>query len=106
MTGSEIATFREGATIIASAIQAIVKVYRQNRTIALADLQLLRIDADKTATLALIQARGEIARANVDEIAKTARLINSLSEDDIAVQYAISQLEHLSWSLGRLLDDF
>ena len=106
MTGSEIATFREGATLIASAIQFIAKAYRQNRVIERAQLDLLRVDAEKTLRLALVQARGEIARANVDEIVKTARYIDSLPQNGIAFEYAIAQLERLSWKLGGLLDDF
>ena len=83
-----------------------MKVYRQNHVISRTELQLLRIDGGSAVARALIAARGEIARANIQEIADTVRLIDSLPPDSLAIQYAVDQLDHLSRSLRRLLDDF
>ena len=106
MTGSEVVAFRESATLIASAIQGVVQVYRQNRTVSRTRIDLLRVEGNRAIALALAAARGEIARANVQEIVDTARLIDALPPESIGVQFAIDQLEHLNRSLRRILDDF
>ena len=106
MTGSEIVAFREGASLVTAAVQGLVRVYRQNQTVSKSKIEILRIDADKAVVLARSHARGEIARANIQEIANTARLIDTLPAGSPAVQYAIDQLELLDLSLRGLLDDF
>ena len=106
LTGSEIVAFREGASLVTAAVQGLVHVYRQNQTVSKRKIEILRIDADKAVLLAWGHARGEIARANIQEIANTARLIDTLPTGSPAVQYAIEQLELLSLSLRGMLDDF
>jgi hypothetical protein len=106
LTGSEIVAFREGASLVATAVQVLVRVYRQNQTVSRTKVELLRIDADKAILVAWSHARGEIARANIEEIAATARLIGTLQPSSPALPYAMDQLELLSSSLRRQLDDF
>jgi hypothetical protein len=106
LTGSEIVTIRQGAALVSTVAQGVVRVYRLNRTIAKGDLELLRTYSEKTVALARISAVGEISRANLQEIIDTTAVIESLPPGSMAIPFAVDQLEHLHRSLRRILDDF
>ena len=106
MTGSEIVTFRQGVALAATAAQGIMRVYRENRTVAKGELRLLRVYSEKTVALAKINAVGDISRANMQEVIDTARIIEPLPPGSIALPFAMDQLEHLHRRLRRILDEF
>ena len=49
---------------------------------------------------------GEIARANIDEIAKTQEFIDRLQMDGAALDYAMTYMERLSDMLNINLEDY
>jgi hypothetical protein len=106
LTGSEIATVRQGTTLVVSAAQGIIAVYRANRTVSKRDLQLLRVYSEKTVALARINAAGELSQANLQQIIDTSRVIESLPPGSISLPFAMDQLEHLNRKLRSILDAF
>lgn len=106
MTGGEIVTFKQGASLVATAAQGVIKVYRANRTVNKHELQQLRTASERSVALARINAVGDLARANIQELADTARLIDSLPSGSVALPFAMDQLEHLNRSLRRIIDAF
>lgn len=106
MTGSEIATVKQGISLAATAAQGVIRIYRANRTVAKGDLQLLRVYSEKTVALARISAAGDISRAIMQEIIDTARIIEALPPGSVALGFTMDQLEHLHRRLRRVLDEF
>jgi len=106
LTGSEIATLKQGISLAAATAAGVVRVYRARSTIAKGDLQLLRVYSERAVALARVSAAGDIARATMQELIETSRLIESLPEGNIALPYAMDQLEHLHRSLTRIIDAF
>lgn len=106
MTGSELATYRATVALVTTAAQGIVSVYRQNHTISKTQLQLVRIEAEKAVGLQRVRALGDLSRANLRELIETSRLIESLNDYNPALPYCMDQLDQLSRSLRRIVDDF
>jgi hypothetical protein len=106
MTGSELAAYRASVSLVATTAQGIISIYRQNRTITKGQLELLRVEAERSVSLAKSRALGDIARANMYELIETARLIESLDAYNPALPYSMDQLEQLSRSLRRIVDGF
>ena len=106
MTGTELATYRATVALVTTAAQGIISVYRQNRTVSKHQLQLLRIEAEKAVALQRMRALGDLSRSSLRELIDTSRIIESLDDFNPALPYCMAQLDQLSRSLQRIIDDF
>ena len=104
MTGAEIVSVKQGITVTASTIAGVVQTLRAGNTLSRRDLELLRVYAEKTISLARVHAAGEIARAIMQEIIETSREVERLGP--AMYPYGISVLESLHYKLRGILDGF
>lgn len=106
MTGTEIVAFREGAVMVASALQAVVSTARQNRVVSRGQLEELRLHCDRALALSRMGAVAELSRESIRQIASTTREIESLRLAGAAERYAYEQLDQQHRMLRRIIDGF
>jgi len=104
LTGTEIVSLKQGISVTATTIAGVVQVLRAGNTLSRRDLQLLRVYAEKTISLARVHAAGEIARAIMQELIETTREVERMSP--AMYPYGITVLESLHYKLRGVLDDF
>lgn len=106
LTGSEIATVRQGVALAATTAASVIQIYRARNTVARGDLALLRVYSERTVALAKVSAAGDVSRAIMQEIIETSRMIEALPPGNIAIPFAMDQLDHLHRRLRRIIDGF
>jgi hypothetical protein len=106
VTGSEIVTFRQGAVLVASTLQAVVGATRQNSITVRQQVELLRVRSEQTLALARVGAVSELSRASIREIAETAREIGRHDTGHATNLYYADLLEQQHRSLRRIIDGF
>ena len=99
MVGAELVTFKVSATALAIKVSDLVTIYRQKSVVNRAQLEQLRWRADEALRLARARAVGDLSRVNIEEIAKTQHLIDSLNLSGVALYHAMMQLDQLSAEL-------
>jgi hypothetical protein len=104
MVGAELVTFKVSATALAVKVSELVTFYRQKSVVNRAELEQLKWRADEALRLARARAVGDLSRVNIEEIAKTQYLIDSLNLSGTALYHAMMQLDHLSAALIKNLD--
>jgi len=104
LTGAEIVSVKQGISVTATTIAGVVQMLRAGNTLSRRDLELMRIYAEKTISLARVHATGEIARAIMQELIETSKEVERLSPG--MYPYGISVLETLHYRLRGILDAF
>jgi hypothetical protein len=103
MTGAELVTFKVSATALAVKVSDLVTLYRQRSVVNRTQLAQIKLKADEALGIARSRAVSEVARVNVEEIAKTQHLIDSLNLSGIALGHAMMQLDQLNTQLIQIL---
>ena len=75
---AELVTFKVGATALAVKISDLVAFYREKSVVNRTRLNQIKLKADEALRIARSRGAGELARVNVEEIAKTQHLIDYL----------------------------
>jgi hypothetical protein len=99
VTGGELVTFKVSATALAVTVSDLISFYRRNRTVNRSQLAQIQLKANETLRIARARAVGDLARVNVEEIARTQYLIDSLNLDGMALTHAMMTLDQLSVEL-------
>lgn len=81
---------------VSSAITSMVTTYRTLRTVKKQESIMLKEKIRAFQTIARIKNMGEIARAMVDEIAKTQAYIDRQNLSPTALKYSMDYLEQLN----------
>lgn len=91
---------------IAQSANEIILDYRNTNRVDQQRIEVFAIQADRAVRLARIEGIASVARANIRELASTARFIDSLNLEGPALQAAMSSLERLSEALRRILASY
>ncbi|HEY1915851.1 MAG TPA: hypothetical protein VGH27_09775 [Streptosporangiaceae bacterium] len=105
MTG-EMVTFKASAGAVAVTLSDVIASYKRTRTVNHGKLVLLEMQADAALRIARARGTSSLAQINIEEIAATQRLIDSLNLYGPALDHAMRQLETLSYSLAENLRGF
>ena len=90
---------------VSSALSTMVSTYKTLKTVKKESI-ILKEKIRAFQTIARARGMGEIARANIDEIAKTQEFIDRLQMDGAALDYAMTYMERLSDMLNINLEDY
>lgn len=91
---------------VGTAVAEVVKTYRLSRTYNRAELEALNDRIAETRALVGAQRRGRIIRANIEELAATQQLIDSLGMTGYGLEMAMDQLRSLSSALKRNFEEY
>ena len=91
---------------VSSALSTMVSTYKTLKTVKKQESIILKEKIRAFQTIARARGMGEIARANIDEIAKTQEFIDRLQMDGAALDYAMTYMERLSDMLNIKLEDY
>lgn len=99
--------------VVAGSIQAvgtvvtgILHTYATTRTVHRAELTALKDKISEARAQLGAQARGRLLRTNLEELAETQRLIDSLGFRGDSLSYAMDQLRLLHGELMRSFQEF
>ena len=91
---------------VSSALSTMVSTYKTLKTVKKQESIILKEKIRAFQTIARARGMGEIARANIDEIAKTQEFIDRLQMDGAALDYVMTYMERLSDMLNINLEDY
>lgn len=91
---------------VSSALGTMVSTYKTLRTVKKQESIILKEKIRAFQTITRARGMGEVARANIDEIAKTQEFINKLYMDGAALDYAMSYMERLNDMLNINLENY
>lgn len=106
MSNSANSAFYTRAEKVAGLAETLVDRYRADQAVDTDLAALLMVEAESTIRIARVQAIAELTLQNIEEIAATAHLIDSLNLDGPRLQYAMSVLEGLSNQLIKIIRSF
>ncbi len=91
---------------VTTVISSMVSTYHTLRMIRKEDSVRLKNKLKTLETIAKAEGLGELARANIREIAKTKDLIDQSNLNDEALKYAMLQLEELNYMLEKNIKEY
>lgn len=91
---------------VSQAVGSLVSAYRESHIINKAKKSILNDRIRVYKSMQHINAVAAIARNNIQEISKTMDLINNLNLNGSSLDLAMKQLELMSNSLSRILEDY
>ena len=89
---------------VSTALGAMVNTYKTLRTVKKQESIILKEKIRAFQTIARARGMGEVARANIDEIAKTQVFIDQLHMDGAALDYAMGYMDRLNDMLNSNLE--
>lgn len=95
-----------GVRAVGTAVTEIVKTYRLSRSYNRAELDALSDRLAEVRAQAAAQGRGRLMRTNIEELAATQQLIDSLGLEGHVLGLAVDQLRTLSSALKRNFEDY
>lgn len=91
---------------VSNTLKSFIDYYKETHTINKMKKIALKNKIDNFLVQQKIKGCSEIATLNIQEIAKTQNLIDSLNLSDKALDMAMGQLDRLNESLTRILEDY
>mgnify|MGYP001852038514 FL=1 len=91
---------------VSTALGAMVNTYKTLRTVKKQESIILKEKIRAFQTIARARGMGEVARANIDEVAKTQVFIDQLHMDGAALDYAMGYMDRLNDMLNSNLEDY
>ncbi len=91
---------------VSEAVKTIVGTYRETRIVRVTQKNILKERLEAYRKLQRGNAICEISRNNIEQIAKTFKLIESYNFSGAALEAVMRQFEIQSKGLERLLEDF
>ena len=91
---------------VSTAVGTMVNTYKTLRTVKKQESIILKEKIRAFQTIARARGMGEVARANIDEIAKTQNFIDQLHMDGAALDYAMSYMDRLNDMLNVNLEGY
>lgn len=91
---------------VSTAVGTMVNTYKTLRTVKKQESIILKEKSRAFQTIARVRGMGEVARANIDEIAKTQNFIDQLHMDGAALDYAMSYIDRLNDMLNVNLEGY
>lgn len=91
---------------VSTALEAVVSTYKTLKTVKKQESIILKEKIRAFQTVARARGMGEVARANIDEVAKTQVFIDQLHMDGAALDYAMGYMDRLNDMLNHNLEDY
>lgn len=91
---------------VTSVISSMVTTFKALKTVKKEDAIKLKERIKVIESISRTYGLGEIARANINELAKTQKYIEQCNLNGVALKHAISQLENLGNMLEKNLEDY
>lgn len=91
---------------VSTAVGTMVNTYKTLRTVKKQESIILKEKIRAFQTIARARGMGEVARANIDEIAKIQNFIDQLHMDGAALDYAMSYMDRLNDMLNVNLEGY
>lgn len=101
--GTDLVTFKEGASLVISSIDLFIRRYRQDRAVVRHEVAELQVRLDAALAAQRVRSVGDVGRANIAEIARTFDTFKS-EPPGPAYDLMLDQMEHLSRQLKGILD--
>lgn len=99
-------TIWTAAKDVSTAVGTMVNTYRTLKTVRKQESIILKEKIRSFQTTAKARGIGEVARANIEEIAKTQNFIDQLHMDGAALDYAMGYMDHLNDMLNVNLQEY